>query len=136
MIALVSEAIDLAAIRAHLACPQAGAEVLFTGLVRDHNEGRAVTHLEFESFAPMALRQLALIAGEIRARWDVSRVALVHRLGRVEIGDLCVVVGVSSAHRAAAFEGSRHGIDRLKQDVPIWKRETFVGGDAWLANHP
>ncbi len=128
--------IDLAAIYAHLNCPHAGGEVVFTGVVRDHHDGRQVEHLAFEAYDEMARRQLAAIADDIVGQWAVDRVALVHRTGRVAIGEVCVVVGVSAAHRDAAFAGCRHGIERLKAEVAIWKRETFVGGEAWVTNHP
>jgi molybdopterin synthase catalytic subunit len=131
-----AEAIDLAEIHRYLASPHAGGEVVFTGTVRDRNEGHSVRFLEFEAYGEMALQVMHEIAEEIRARWQVTKVAMVHRIGRVEIGEVCVVVGVSAPHRAAAFEGARHGIDRLKADVPIWKRESYEGGQSWLANHP
>jgi molybdopterin synthase catalytic subunit len=109
--------------------------VLFTGTVRNTNLGRSVIQLAFEAFEPMALKQLEALGEEILARWEASRVALVHRLGVVPLGEACVVVGVSAPHRAAAFEGCRHGIDSLKRDVAIWKRETFEGGESWVTNH-
>ncbi|HEY9721271.1 MAG TPA: molybdenum cofactor biosynthesis protein MoaE [Oscillatoriaceae cyanobacterium] len=136
MIALHDEPLDLAAVHRYLASPHAGGEVVFTGTVRDHNEGHAVSHLEFEAYPEMALAQLHAIAEEIKSRWNVTKVALLHRVGRVGIGDVCVIVGVSAPHRADAFEGCRHGIDTLKRDVAIWKRETTPEGEFWLSNHP
>jgi molybdopterin synthase catalytic subunit len=136
MIEITAAPIELTEIHRYLASPHAGGEVVFTGTVRDHNEGHQVDFLEFEAYGEMALQVMHAIAEEIRTHWAVTKVAMVHRVGRVEIGEVCVVVGVSAPHRAAAFEGARHGIDRLKADVPIWKRETFEGGQAWLANHP
>jgi molybdopterin synthase catalytic subunit len=128
--------IDLAAVHAYLADPAAGGEVVFSGTVRDHNQGRVVSHLEFEAYAEMAVAQLEVIAAELRAKWPVRKVVMLHRLGKLALGEVVVVVGVSSAHRAEAFEAARFGIDRLKQDVPIWKREHFEGGEVWVTNHP
>lgn len=135
LVGLPSGPIDAEAIRAHLACDGAGGEVIFTGTVRDHNQGRAVTQLAFEAYEEMALKQLEALALEIHERFEVSRVALVHRLGVVPLNEACVIVGVSAPHRAAAFDGCRHGIDALKRDVAIWKRETFEGGEVWVTNH-
>lgn len=136
MITICAEPIDLMEIHRYLASPHAGGEVVFTGTVRDHNDGHAVGFLEFEVYPEMALQVLHGIADEIRARWEVTKVAMVHRVGRLEIGEVCVVVGVSAPHRQAAFEGARHGIDRLKADAPIWKREHDDQGAHWLANRP
>ena len=136
MILLTPDPIDVAAIRQVLEDERAGGEVLFTGTVRNQNEGRKVVHLTFEAFDEMAVAQMGAIADEIRARWDVTHVAMVHRTGLVAINEICVVIGVSAPHRAAAFEACRYGIDRLKQDVPIWKRETYEDGESWLSNHP
>lgn len=128
--------IDLAAIHAFLADPAAGGEVVFTGTVRNQNEGRVVHALEFEAYPEMAVAQLAVIAEEMYARWPLRKVALVHRLGRLPLGETVVVVGVSAGHRGEAFEACRYGIDTLKRDVPIWKREHFEGGEVWVTNHP
>ncbi|MEB3223471.1 MAG: molybdenum cofactor biosynthesis protein MoaE [Candidatus Sericytochromatia bacterium] len=136
LVALTPEPIDLAAVHAHLADPAAGGEVVFTGTVRDHHAGRHVTALEFEAYAEMAVAELARLGEAMLGRWELCRVALLHRTGRVEVGGICVVVGVSAAHRAEAFEAARHGIDTLKAEAPIWKRECFEGGEAWVTNHP
>lgn len=130
------EPIDLAAVHAHLADVAAGGEVVFTGTVRNHHAGRHVTALEFEAYPEMALAEFQRIAEAIRVHWKVCKLVLWHRLGRVELGEACVVVGVSAAHRAEAFEAARYGIDRLKAEAPIWKREFFAGGEAWVTNHP
>ena len=128
--------IDLAAVHAYLADPSAGGEVVFTGTVRNQNQGRTVSHLEFEAYPEMAIAQLERIAATIRDRWGPCKLAMCHRLGLVALGEVVVVVGVSTPHRAAAFEACRYGIDALKQDVPIWKREHFEGGEVWVTNHP
>ena len=113
--------------------PDCGAVVLFSGTVRDHAEGRTdVTHLEYEAYDEMVVPKLAEIAGEVRARWpDAGRVALVHRTGRLQLGESSVVVAVSAPHRPAAFEAARFAIDALKVAVPVWKREIWAGGSDW-----
>ena len=136
LIAVAPSPIDLAAIHAYLADPAAGGECVFTGTVRDRNEGRVVSALEFEAYPEMAVAQLAKIAEAMHVRWPLRKVALVHRLGKLPLGEVVVVVGVSAGHRAEAFEACRYGIDTLKRDVPIWKREHFEGGEVWVTNHP
>ena len=110
----------------------AGAVALFVGTVRDHNEGRRVLFLEYSAYPEMAEAEMVKIEAEALARFDVSRVATVHRTGRLEIGEASVAVVVASAHRAAAFDACRFVIDRLKQTVPIWKKEFFEGGEVWI----
>jgi molybdopterin synthase catalytic subunit len=136
LVGLTPAPLEVAMVHAHLAHDEAGGEVVFTGAVRNHHAGRHVTALEFEAYAEMAEAELTRIGEALLARWDVRRVALLHRLGRVEVGGLCVVVGVSAPHRAEAFEACRHGIDALKARAPIWKREHFDGGEAWVTNRP
>lgn len=116
-----------------VADPAAGAVCTFTGTVRDHSEAGSVTGLTYEAWDELAEQRLAELAGEILERWPVSRVAIVHRVGELAVGEASVIVAVSAAHRAEAFEACRHGIERLKQDVPIWKKEGLVSGDAhWV----
>jgi molybdopterin synthase catalytic subunit len=110
----------------------AGAIATFTGLVRDHNQGRRVRFLEYEAYEPLALRALALIVDEARAAWPSVRLAIHHRIGRLELGEASVVIAAMSPHRADAFAACRYAIERVKQIVPIWKREHFEGGDVWL----
>jgi molybdopterin synthase catalytic subunit len=112
--------------------PGAGAICTFSGTVRDQTKGVAVVALEYEAYRSMALKYLERIGGEIEARWPGTRAAIVHRIGRVEIGETSVVIAVSSPHRADAFEGCRHAIERLKEDVPIWKKELRVDGSIWV----
>jgi molybdopterin synthase catalytic subunit len=112
--------------------PDCGAVVLFTGTVRDHAEGRPqVTNLTYEAYAEQVEPRLAAIAGEARRRWSLGRVALLHRIGELSVGEPSVVVVASSAHRPEAFEAARFCIDTLKATVPIWKRETWAGGEDW-----
>ena len=109
-----------------------GAVVTFLGLVRDHNQGRRVLHLEYEAYEPLALRGLDRIVQEAGERWPAVRLAIHHRVGRMEIGEASVAIAAVSPHRADAFAVSRYAIERIKQIVPIWKHEYFEGGDVWI----
>jgi molybdopterin synthase catalytic subunit len=109
-----------------------GAVVTFLGLVRNHNAGRRVRYLEYEAFEPLALKAFARITDELKERWPGARVALHHRIGRLEVGQASVAIAVASAHRAEAYAACRYVIERVKQIAPIWKREFFEGGDVWI----
>jgi molybdopterin synthase catalytic subunit len=111
--------------------PEAGAIVTFAGVVRNHSRGRTVLYLEYDAYREMAERQMHKIAAEAARRWE-CRIAVQHRVGRLEIGEPSVLVAVSSAHRAAAFEACRYVIDTLKETVPIWKKEVWEGGEVWI----
>ncbi len=111
--------------------PRDGAVVVFEGTVRNHSGGRETLYLDYEAYEPMALGKMREIVAEIRDKFPVDRVAMVHRLGRLEIGETSVLIAVSSAHRAAAFEACRWAIDTLKRTVPIWKKEYFADGAVW-----
>jgi molybdopterin synthase catalytic subunit/molybdopterin converting factor small subunit len=111
--------------------PEDGAVVIFDGMVRNHSRGRETKYLEYEAYEPMALKQLQQLAAEARQKFAIRNVAIVHRLGRLELGESSVLVVVFSAHRAAAFEACRWLIDTLKQTVPIWKKEFFADGAVW-----
>ena len=106
--------------------------VVFVGSVRDMSEGKQVDFLEYEAYEPMALQKLREVAAEAESRWPVLAIAIQHRVGRLEIGDDAVVVAVSCPHRAEAFEACRYVIDRLKEVVPIWKKEHGEGGQVWV----
>jgi molybdopterin synthase catalytic subunit len=112
--------------------PAAGAVVTFTGIVRGTNQGRQVRYLEYEAYPEMAEVVLAQIGDEVKARWKVDAVAIVHRTGRLEIGEASVVIAIASGHRQGAFEAGRYAIDRIKQIVPVWKKEYFEGGEVWI----
>ena len=116
--------------------PGLGGVVTFSGQVRDQTRGRAVVRLEYEAYAPMAERVFAQIGAEAAARWEGGRLAIVHRVGVLEPGELAVVIAASAPHRAAAFEACRHAIERLKQDAPIWKKEVFADGEVWVGLGP
>ena len=130
MVRLTREPIDLAAL--HAVSGQDGALVLFAGVVRNENVGRRVTHLEYEAYEEMALPLMHEIAAETKRRFPVTLVRLVHRLGRLEIGEPSVAVAVASPHRDEAFGACRFAIDTLKAQVPIWKKELYADGSAWL----
>lgn len=112
--------------------PGSGGVVTFIGSVRDLSEGKRVTHLEYEAYEPMALEKLEQVVREAEARWPIQSLAIQHRLGRLGIGDDAVVVAVACAHRDAAFAACQYVIDRLKEIVPIWKKEFGEDGAMWV----
>jgi molybdopterin synthase catalytic subunit len=130
MVRLVREPIDVAALQATL--PADGALCLFLGVVRNENGGRGVRYLEYEAYEEMAAPLMREIEAEVRARWPVTDVRLVHRLGRLEIGEPSVAVAVAAPHRVEAFAACRYAIDTLKAKVPIWKKEFYADGAVWL----
>ena len=130
--ALTRHAIDTRRVIAGLMSGSEGAVVTFEGTVRNNTKGRATRFLDYEGYESMALRTMAQIGHEIAAAYGVERVAMVHRLGRMLIGETSVAVIVTSAHRRAAFEAALEGINRLKKVVPIWKKEYFVDGEVWV----
>ncbi len=119
------------ALVAGIKAPPDGAVVVFEGIVRNHSGGRETLYLDYEAYEPMALEKMKQIAGEMREKFPIDRVVVVHRLGRLEIGETSVLIAVSSGHRAAAFEACRWAIDMLKRTVPIWKKEYFADGVVW-----
>jgi len=129
---VTSEPLDARRAESAVAHARAGAICTFTGIVRDTSRGRTVTHLEYEAFAEMATGQMRKIADEIADRWPETRVAMAHRTGRLEIGEASVVVSVSAPHRAEAIAACKWGIDRLKESVPIWKKEHAADGTYWI----
>lgn len=132
-VGLISETLPLEDARVWSERPGCGAVVLFTGTVRNFADGRpAVTALEYEAYEEAAEPRLAAVAAEARRRWPpLGRVALLHRVGRLEVGEASVLVAVSAPHRDEAFAAARYCIDTLKETVPIWKREEWEGGDGW-----
>lgn len=133
MIRLTREALDTAEAVRFVADPAAGGLVLFAGTVRGHSDVGEVTALDYEAWDEMVNRRLEAIGEEMFARWPICRVALLHRVGRLDVGEVSVVVCCTAPHRAEAFEAARHGIERLKEDVPIWKKEQLESGDArWV----
>jgi molybdopterin synthase catalytic subunit len=133
LVRLSSEPLSVEDALAFIADPGAGGTFVFVGTVRDHSDAGDVTGLHYEAWDDLATERLSEIAAEMLDRWPLRRVAILHRTGDLAVGDASVVVACSAAHRAEAFEACRHGIERLKQDVPIWKKEGLVSGDArWV----
>jgi molybdopterin synthase catalytic subunit len=136
VIALTREPIDRDALVRRLQQPGDGAIVVFDGVVRDNTRGRRTLFLDYEAYEEMALAQMDKLAREAADRFAVDRVGVVHRLGRLEIGESSIVIVVTSAHRAAAFDACRWLIDTLKRTVPVWKKEHFADGAVWTDGEP
>lgn len=128
---LTEEVIDTAGLLRRVKAPADGAVVTFEGIVRDHTGERRTRYLEYEAYQPMALKKMRQVGAEIHERFEVGRVAIVHRLRRLEIGETSVAIVVAAGHRGPAFEACRYAIDRLKKIVPIWKKEFFADGAVW-----
>jgi MoaE-MoaD fusion protein len=128
---IVRERIDTEAVAGRLKRPEDGAAVIFEGVVRDNTRGRRTLYLDYEAYEAMALKQMEALAVEARSRFAVRAASIVHRLGRLEIGETSVLIVVAAAHRGAAFEACRWIIDTLKKTVPIWKKEYFEDGAVW-----
>jgi molybdopterin synthase catalytic subunit/molybdopterin converting factor small subunit len=133
---IVREKIDTQAALARLKQPLDGAAVVFEGVVRDNTRGRRTLYLDYEAYEEMALRQMNTLAEQSLQQFSIRDVAMVHRLGRLEIGEVSVLIVVASAHRAAAFDACRWLIDTLKRTVPIWKKEYFEDGAVWADGEP
>jgi molybdopterin synthase catalytic subunit len=135
MIRLTREAIDFAALTEAVRQPGCGAVVTFLGTVRDLTDDRVTVFLDYEAFGPLAERTMQQIEAEVRERWPIGDIMMVHRLGHLTVGEVSVAVAVSCPHRAQAFEACRYAIDRIKAIVPIWKKENWVDGRSeWV--HP
>ena len=132
MFRVTNEAIDLSELVRYVTDPEAGAIVPFIGTTRNNNEGRNVIALDYEAYPEMAEKELARIGEEAKKKWPICKMAIVHRLGPVQIGEASVIIAVSSAHRDAAFAASRFAIEEIKKTVPIWKKEVFEGGEVWI----
>jgi molybdopterin synthase catalytic subunit len=131
---IVTEPIDLNALVARVASPGAGGIATFLGVVRDNSLGRKVLYLFYEAYPPMAVKELERLEAEVRGRWEIEAIAIAHRIGRLEIGEASVAIAVSSPHRREAIEACHYAIDRLKQTVPVWKKEFWEGGEVWIEN--
>lgn len=123
--------LDPAPLVAFVEAPDMGAVVTFSGNVRNNNRGRQVEYLEYDAYRPMAEKEMLRIAEEAVGRWE-GRIAILHRVGRLEIGEPSVLVAAACGHRGEAFEACRYAIDTLKERVPIWKREVWEGGEVWI----
>ena len=135
-IAITRERIDADALMQGLKAGADGAVCAFDGIVRDNTRGRRTLHLDYEAYEEMALEQMGSLAAEAVAKYGVRDIAVVHRLGRLGVGETSVFIAVASAHRGAAFEACRWLIDTLKKTVPIWKKEQFVDGAVWADGEP
>ena len=135
-VALLATPLSLDRCSAFVADPACGGHCFFVGTIRDRNLGHTVTHLEFEAYAPMALREMHRIVAAARERFGLHAVSLHHRTGSLAIGDTAVIVAVSSVHRAPAFAGCAYVIDELKKTVPIWKKEFREDGGYWVGARP
>jgi MoaE-MoaD fusion protein len=131
LILLVDKTIDADALIRHVRTGADGAIVTFDGCVRNQSHGRRTLYLDYEAYESMALAKMREIAAEVRSKFSIDRVAITHRLGRLEIGETSVFIAVSAPHRAAAFDACRYIIDTLKRSVPIWKKEYFEDGAVW-----
>jgi molybdopterin synthase catalytic subunit len=135
-VALTRDVIEADRLVAEARCGEDGAVVVFDGIVRNHTRNRQTLYLDYEAYEEMARKQIDALSREALGRFGVRRVTLVHRLGRLRVGETSVLIVVSSAHRAQAFDACRWLIDTLKKTVPIWKKETFVDGVVWAAGEP
>lgn len=131
-IELTDKPISPEAVTAKVLKDENGGVVTFLGTVRNSFEGKPVRYLEYEAYPKMAIQKMEELVAEIRGKWGIDDVAITHRLGHLEIGEIAVVIAVASPHRKEAFEACEYAIDRLKEIVPIWKKEAFVGGERWV----
>lgn len=134
MVRLTETKIDIDAARAAVSRDEAGAVLVFEGVTRNHHDGRTVVRLEYEAYAGMAEAQMSAICTDVMERWPGARIAMIHRIGVVAVGEASVVIAVSAPHRDEAYAASRWAIDTLKAAVPIWKKEVYADGSVWKAN--
>ena len=132
MIEITEKKIDIAALLESVLVPEAGGIDIFLGTTRNHSEGKKVVRLLYEAYVPMALTIMDQIENEIRERWSIHKISIVHRIGTVPIEEASVGIAVSASHRNEAFEACRYAIDQLKKNAPIWKKEVFENGAAWV----
>ena len=132
MYRVTEKALNLQELVAFVGDPEAGAVATFIGTARNHNEGRKVISLEYEAYSEMAEKELAQLGQKAQKQWKLCRLAIVHRIGPVQIGEASVMIAVSAAHRQDAFAACRFAIEEIKKRVPIWKKEVFEGGEVWL----
>ncbi|MGH7966211.1 MAG: molybdopterin synthase catalytic subunit [Candidatus Binatia bacterium] len=131
---LTYDQIEIEELTDFVADPGAGAMTTFIGTTRNTNDGRQVTRLEYECYPGMAEKEMVKVAAEALTRWPIKKIAMIHRLGRVDIGEASVAIAVSSGHRHAAFEACHYAINQLKETVPIWKKELYEGGELWIGS--
>jgi len=129
---ITREAIDARGLASMLLRPEAGAICIFEGVVRNNSKGKSTRYLEYEAYESMALKKMEEIGEFVRRAWEIDAVAIVHRLGHMDIGEASVAIIITSAHRRASFDACEYAIDRLKKVVPIWKKEFFEDGEIWI----
>ena len=134
MFRVTNQPIDVNELVRFVTDPEAGAIATFIGTTRNHNEGRRVIGLDYEGYADMAVKELERIGKDAAGQWPIRRMAIVHRLGPVAIGEASVIIAVSASHRDAAFSACRFAIEEIKKTVPIWKKEIFEGGEVWIGS--
>jgi molybdopterin synthase catalytic subunit len=132
VVEITRDRIDAQKVARSLQCGEDGAVCVFEGIVRNNSKGKKTRYLEYEAYEPMALKKMEEISAFVRQGWDIDGVGIVHRLGRMEIGETSVAIIITSAHRKAAFDACHYAIDRLKKIVPIWKKEFFEDGEVWI----
>jgi molybdopterin synthase catalytic subunit len=132
LIRITHDPLDPQALVEHVRRDESGAVALFLGVVRNNNLGRRVLHLEYDAYPEMAEKKLRQIAEEMASRWPITNIAIAHRIGRLEIGETSLLVAVSSPHRKEAFEACHETVNRIKEVVPIWKKEFWEGGETWI----
>jgi len=132
LISITGEPLDRNVLIAAVSHPSVGGIAVFEGVVRDHARGKQIRYLEYDIYPEMAVKQIRAIIDEAQRRWGTERVAVAHRIGRLEIGETSVIVVVATSHRAEAFEACRYIIDTLKTTVPIWKKEVATSGEEWV----
>ena len=132
MFRVTDKPIDLKELVDYVGNPQAGAIATFIGTTRNNNEGRKVIALDYDGYAEMAEKELARIGEDAKTKWPICRMAIVHRLGPVQITEASVIIAVSAGHRDAAFAACRFAIEEIKKTVPIWKKEMYEGGEVWI----
>ena len=135
-IKIYNNPINVAQVEQYVYDPTCGGIVTFIGTVRNSTKGKNVVRLEFEAYVPMAIKELQKIADNIFEKWPVKKLAIHHRIGNLEIGEVAVAIAISCPHRKNAFEACAYAIDTLKETVPIWKKEIFEDGEVWVSAHP
>ncbi len=135
-IAIKNIPLDASDIISRVTSPHCGAIDVFIGTVRNQTKGKPVVRLEFEAYEKMAFKEMKKIVDQAREKWPVEHMAMVHRTGSLQIGEIAVIIAVSTPHRAASFAACQFAIDTLKETVPIWKKEIFEDGEVWVAAHP
>lgn len=132
---ITTSPLDIASISSSVTAPCTGATSLFVGTTRDNFQGKKVVRLEYEAYEPMAKKEMSKLCSELRSKWSLHNIAIHHRLGLVEVTEASVVIAVSSPHRKASLEAVQFAIDKLKETVPIWKKEIYEeGGEEWKQN--